>query len=262
MTLSIQTATDTLIASVPGAPFADTVDTIKIGDASQELRGIVVTFLASSAVIGRAAQLGANLIITHEPIFYNHKDETDWLSQHPTYRAKKELIEKHGLVIWRFHDYLHSIPPDSTVMGMLKELGWEAYALPDQPHLCTIPRQTLQTLGEWVQTRLGNRIRVVGDLAMTCEKICVLPGFPVPDMQIGIFEQANVDVLITGEIHEWEVSEYVRDATALGFEKGLIVTGHAASEEPGIKRMLPWIQERLPGVAIHYIPTGSAFHYL
>ena len=91
-----------------------------MGDSSQELTGIVITFLATSDVIKQAAELGANLIITHEPTFYNHPDETDWLRNHPVYEAKRRLIEESHVVIWRFHDYLHSIPPDSTFMGLVR----------------------------------------------------------------------------------------------------------------------------------------------
>ena len=47
MTLTIQNAIDTIIASVPGAPFPDTIDTVKLGDAAQDITGIVVSFLAS-----------------------------------------------------------------------------------------------------------------------------------------------------------------------------------------------------------------------
>src|SRR5688572_5552323 len=107
MTLTIQQAIDAIIADVPGAPFPDTVDTVKIGDPTQLLAGIAITFLASYQVIQQAAQLGANLIITHEPTFYGHLDDTDWLKEDPVYAAKRQLIEQHNLVIWRFHDYLH-----------------------------------------------------------------------------------------------------------------------------------------------------------
>jgi putative NIF3 family GTP cyclohydrolase 1 type 2 len=263
MTLTIQQAIDQIIAAIPGAPFPDTVDTIKAGDPSQELTGILVTFLATCEAIEQAVQLGANLIITHEPTFYNHPDVTDWLSQHPSYKAKRQLIEKSGLVIWRFHDYLHSLPPDSTVMGLLKELNWEANGSPDLPYLCSIQPMTLRELGGWVKKQLGlQTLRVVGDLDSQCERIAVLPGFPPAEFQMGSLGMAGADVLITGEIHEWEISEYVRDATYLGYKKGLIILGHAASEEPGLRRMLPWLEERLPGVAIDFVPTSSLFHQL
>ena len=263
MTLTIQQAIDRIISSIPGAPFSDTVDTIKAGDPSQELTGITVTFLATCEAIEHAVQTGANLVITHEPTFYNHLDTTDWLSDHPSYKAKRRLIEKSGVVIWRFHDYLHSLPPDSTVMGLLKELNWKANGPAERPYLCVIPPMTLRDLGRFVKQQLGLKtIRVVGDLESQCEQIAVLPGFPPAGFQMATLGMDDADVLITGEIHEWEVSEYVRDATYLGHKKGLIVLGHAASEQPGIRLLIPWLEERVPGIAINFLPTESAFQYL
>ena len=263
MTITIQQAIDRLTASVPGAPFPDTVDTVKLGNAAQQITGIAVTFLATCAVIEQAAQSGANLIITHEPTFYNHLDAADWLSADLVYQAKRQLIEKKHLVIWRFHDYLHSLQPDPTLVGLIADLGWEANGSADQPYLCAVPPLTLLELGEWVKNKLGLKtVRVVGDLTMPCQRVAVLPGFPATWYQIGSLSIPGVDVLITGEIHEWETSEYVRDATRLGHSKGVIVTGHAASEEPGMRAVIPWLEERLPGVPVRFIPTGSPFHHL
>ncbi len=261
MTQTIQQAVETIIAAVPGAPFAGTVDTIKTGDASQPVRGVVVTFMATAEVIEKAVQLGANFIITHEPTFYNHPDKTEWLGQHAAYQAKRKLIDENRIVIWRFHDYIHSLQPDPIGLGLLEQLGWEKYAAPDEPHRCTIPPLTLRELGLWVMEHMGlDEIRMVGVSSMICRKIALWPGAPGFETQIGALGQAEVDVLITGEISEWETSEFVRDAVHLGFQKGLIITGHAASEEAGMKRIIPWLQERLPGTIITFIPTGRAIY--
>lgn len=257
MTLSIQDAINTIIAAVPGAPFAETVDTVKTGDVSQTLKTAAVAFTASYQVIQQAVQLGANLLITHEPTFYNHFDSNAGLEADPVYLAKKQLIEQHKLVIWRFHDYFHSILPDQTALGLIEQLGWHTTAT-DQLYWCSIPSQTLRELSQHVQTRLGSKVRVVGNLEMTCAKVAVVPGFPGWEIQLETL--ANVDVLIAGEIHEWEISEYVRDAAAMGYPKGLIVTGHQVSEEAGIQRIVPWLQAQLPGVEMRFIPTSNAFH--
>jgi putative NIF3 family GTP cyclohydrolase 1 type 2 len=263
MTMTIQQAIDTIIAAVPGAPPHDTVDTLKIGDPGQPLTGVVTTFLATCEVIEQAGQLGANLVITHEPIFYNHCDETDWLADKPVYEAKRRLIEQHHIVIWRFHDLLHTLSPDPTVAGLLEEMGWAASALPEQPHICRIPPMPLREVVLTAKTRLGvAALRVVGDLDLACRGIAVLPGCPGRDWQIGALNQPEVDAVITGEISEWETSEYVRDATWLNQGKGLLVLGHAASEEPGMRWVTPWLQARLPGIAIHFVPTGKLFHWL
>jgi len=157
---------------------------------------------------------------------------------------------------------IYIVPPDNTVMGLIEALGWEAPAS-EPADVCNIPPMTLQALAEHIKQRLGlNTIQMVGDPESTCKTVAIMPGFPPSEAQIGILGQPDVDVLITGEIHEWETSEYVRDAAHLGYKKGLIVTGHYASEEPGIKRMVPWLQERLPNISITHVPAGSAFHQI
>jgi putative NIF3 family GTP cyclohydrolase 1 type 2 len=82
------------------------------------------------------------------------------------------------------------------------------------------------------------------------------------ERQIEILSQPEVDVLICGEIHEWETGEYVRDIVHLGHRKALIVIGHAASEEPGMRWIIPWLQKHLPGITIDFMPTGSLFRWL
>lgn len=87
MERTVQEVIEAIVAAVPGAPFPETVDTMKVGDPHQKVTGIVVTFLATYHVIEQAIQHGANLIITHEPTFYNHADEIRWLGGDHVYEA-------------------------------------------------------------------------------------------------------------------------------------------------------------------------------
>jgi putative NIF3 family GTP cyclohydrolase 1 type 2 len=262
--LTIQQAIDSIFFAVPGAPFPGTVDTVKLGDPGQPLKGVAVTFLASIEVIEQALKLGANFLITHEPTFYNHPDETGWLADNPVYAAKRRLAEEAGLVIWRFHDTLHNLVPDPTIAGMALELGWAAFVLPDQSLLCRLPAALpLRQLALHVKERLGaTGLRVVGELDRPCQTIGLIPGSPGVQMQVGVLGTPGVDVIIAGEIFEWETSEFARDARHLAAGKGLIVTGHAASEEPGMRWIVPWLKQRLPGVPVQFVPTVSAFQQL
>jgi len=93
--ITIQSAIDIIMSQIPGVKKGmPTVDTIKIGDAAQEVKGIVTTFMATVEVIEKTIELGANFIVTHEPTFYNHLDQTDWLEKDKVYQYKKELLEK------------------------------------------------------------------------------------------------------------------------------------------------------------------------
>jgi hypothetical protein len=106
--------------SVPWQP--DTVDTFKAGNPDTPITGIAVTMMATLDVLERAAAAGDNLIITHEPTFFDHLDKATGLSageNDAVLREKREFIEKHGLVIWRFHDHWHARNPDGIEVGMV-----------------------------------------------------------------------------------------------------------------------------------------------
>lgn len=44
--------------------------------------------LVITEVIRRTAAKGANLILAHEPIYYNHFNETDWWDDDPVYQFR------------------------------------------------------------------------------------------------------------------------------------------------------------------------------
>ena len=154
-TLTIQTMIDRIVADL-GGPMESTVDTVKCGDTSQPVRGAVTTFMATVPVIRKAARLGANVIFTHEPTFFNHKDEVAFLQQDPVFQAKRRLLEETGMVVYRLHDYPHGlakadllaiargeVSDDPFGVGLLEAMRWQAYADRTFPNFCTIPAVSL-----------------------------------------------------------------------------------------------------------------------
>lgn len=263
MSQTIQDVIDAILARIPGGPLVETVDTVKCGDPSQAVTGIVTTFLASYAVIEKAAALGANFIITHEPTFYNHLDRVDDMAGDAVYEAKRRLLAEHGIVVWRFHDHWHRHEPDGIGLGVVRALGWESYVDEDQIRAIKIPATTLGTLADYVKTRLKiDTVRVVGDLAMPCASVALMVGAPGAEWQIKVLGRDEVDVLLTGEVNEWETSEYARDAVLQGGRKGLIVLGHAQSEEPGMAYLVEWLKPLVGDVPVTHVPVGDAFTYV
>src|SRR5262249_25858575 len=154
-------------------------------DPFQPVTGIVATLVATDEVIDQAIQLKANLIISHETIFYDHPDKVDWLDDDAVYKAKRRKIEAYNLVIWRLHDHIHKMQPDLTVVGLVKALGWENYTRGDDPISCEIPPVTLQQLVLNVKEKLGiSYLRVTGNLNQSCRGIAILPGFMGRDKHI------------------------------------------------------------------------------
>ncbi len=258
-TCTIQEAIETILSAVKVAPLPDTVDTVRTGDPTRPLTGVVTTFMATSAVIPRAAELGANLIITHESPFYTHHDDTAWLTDDAVYQAKRQMIDAHHIVIWRFHDYCHRGEPDGVLMGVLEQLGWEQPTAPvHSPYVATLAPRALSALADEIKTRLGvPSVRVTGPDDLVCRRVGLLVGAPGGRMQMATLQRDDVDAIICGEINEWETSEYVRDADLLGRPKGLIVVGHAASEEDGMAYLARWLRPHLPDVPITHVASGE-----
>jgi putative NIF3 family GTP cyclohydrolase 1 type 2 len=237
-----------------------TIDTFKAGNPDTKVTGIATTFAATLDVLERAAASGKNLIITHEPTFYSHLDGTSALKGDPVYEAKRAFIEKHGLVIWRFHDHWHARRPDGVMVGVAAALGWTAYQDAQNPALFNVPATTTGELASQIKARLGIRtMRVIGEPSMEVTKVALVPGAAPTEMQMKALAREDVQVLIVGESREWETVEYARDAMTEKKNKALIIMGHVPSEEPGMEECARWLKTFLPGVPIEFMAAGEPF---
>ncbi len=259
--ITIQQVIDALLADIPGAPFPQTVDTIKAGDPAQPVKGIVTTMFATDAIIQQAIKLNANFIIAHEPTFYNHLDETAWLGDDPVLRFKRDLLNKHGIVVWRFHDGIHEHKPDGIRMGTMQAMGWAGHYDAANPPLVVLPSDlSLFDLITRFKKGLGiKNVKYIGGLAQRCSRVVLAPGAAGGREQIGLIQQYQPDVVVCGEINEWETSEYVRDARYQGRRLSLIVLGHSVSEEAGMEWLVPVLQKKIPGVQVTHLSSGDAF---
>lgn len=246
-----------------GVPWrTDTVDTFKAGDPDTPVSGIAVTMMATLDVIERAAASGNNLIITHEPTFYNHLDRTSTLDQQhdAVLAAKQAFIAQHHLVVWRFHDHWHARKPDGILLGMTHALGWEKFQNPNQQQLFTLPETSLNDLAASVKSKLHIRVlRVVGDPEMKITKAAFLPGAAGSERQIQQLERDDVEVLLIGETPEWETVEYVADAVSERRRKALIILGHIPSEQAGMEECASWLKTFITETPIAFVPTSEPF---
>ena len=258
--MTVKQVIDLILTTIPGAPFKETVDTIKSGDEGAVVKGIVTTMFATVDVIRQTAALGANFIIAHEPTFYNHRDETAWLDKDQVFQFKDDLLKKHGIVVWRFHDYWHTHRPDGVQMGVLTKLGWQNYYNAENPRMVVLPTMTLADVMKHAKKSLGIRqVRFIGDPKQVCKRIAVMPGAAGGRSQIQLLQAEKPDVLIVGEVAEWETAEYIRDAQAMKLPMSLIVLGHAESEEPGMEWLVSWLQPKVSDIKVTNVPSHYPF---
>lgn len=245
-------------AATGAAPPANTVDTIKAGNPDTVVTGVVVTFMDTYAVLEKTVALGANLVITHEPTFYNHPDDLAALPGDAVTAQKLEYIRAHGLVVWRFHDTWHLMQPDGILAGDVRALGWEKYQDAGNAHLFHLPETTVGALAKEVEQKLGSHaLQVVGDRAMNVRTVGLLPGASGLQKQTRLLGQDGVDVLVAGESAQWEGVAWALDAAAEGRAKALILIGHEASEEAGMEYCAEWLRPILPSVKITWVPAGE-----
>ncbi|MCD1259355.1 Nif3-like dinuclear metal center hexameric protein [Paenibacillus athensensis] len=263
MTVTVQEIVNRLLNPVNDTePVENTVDTLKYGNPDAPVTKIAVTFTATYEVLKMAVDAGAQLLVTHEPTYFNHRDETDWLQGDPVYEGKKKLIEDSGLAVFRFHDYVHDrYEPDGIGHGMLQALDWSAWADPAHPRLVVLEKPTaVKDVAAHIKSKLDiDSLRLIGSPELEVRRISLFPGAPGGERQIQEFRDYDIELMVAGETHEWETNEYVRDAVALGLDKALLIIGHQKSEEAGMQYAVDLLRRLFPSVETVFLPGQVAF---
>jgi len=241
-----------------GVPWREkTVDTFKSGNPDAPVTGIAVTMMATMDVLERASAKGLNFVITHEPTFYSHEDVPEGMPESdPVWAEKRAFIEKHGMVVWRFHDHWHMRKPDGIEAGMVHALGWERYQNAGNQYLFVLPETTVKKLAEEVAKKLDSPVvRVVGEPEAKVTKVGLSPGFAGFVRETHALESDDVQVLLVGETREWETVEYAADAVTQGRKKALIVLGHIPSEQAGMEECTSWLKGFVKDVPVEFVAT-------
>ncbi len=238
-----------------------TCDVLKAGDPNKELKKVAVTMFATVETIKKAKEWGADMLIVHEPTYYDHYEEIEEL---PVVVAKRKLIEESGLTIYRYHDYMHHRSVDQIPEGELYYLGLNGI-VEDTPYsasyMLTLDEPiTAIELANKMENELGiKRVRIAGSRDKKSTKIALCFGTPG-----GVFEllaSEDVEMVLTGEACEWKLAEYARDADALGMNKTLIVMGHIGSERDGMRLLAKRLSENHTEFETRYIECGEVYTY-
>src|SRR3954452_22973570 len=242
-----------------GVPWREkTVDNLIAGTPDTPVKGIATTMMATLEVCKRANAAGKNMVITHESTFFSHQDTLDQLTQDETYLYKRDFLNQHGMAVFHFHDHWHARHPDGIAAGMVRDLGWEKNADPDNLKLLTFPGTPLARFAQDMQAKLGTRtMRVLGDPNLPVKRVITSWGYV--GAGIPLISRAEVDVLVCGETREWELVEYVQDMISAGKKKALIVVGHVVSEQAGMKLCAEWLKPFIPEVPIEFIAAAERF---
>lgn len=265
-----------------GIPIAEehTRDQVLFGSTDALCTGIAVCIYPSVEVIRRAAALGCNLIVSHEALFWNHGDHTDWLAGNTTFEHKRALLEEAGTCVWRNHDHIHAglmidgARRDGIFYGMASELGWTSYieegegeAADRFPCRFSIPTTNARELVNTLITRFGiHGVRALGNLEAPVTRVIVpmhIQGNQNHDRAlIQTMDHDNINMVLAMELVDFTVAEYVRDAAQLGEPRCLVQIGHFNLEELGMRWYARHLKETFPDAPVYMVAAGDGYTYI
>jgi putative NIF3 family GTP cyclohydrolase 1 type 2 len=177
----------------------------------------------------------------------------------PVYAGKNEFIAKHKLVVFRLTQHWNQRKPDPRAQGLAATMAWTKYKAGDDALRYDVPAVTLEALASDMKKRLGTRggIRAIGDRTMTVRRIGLLPGYTM--IQAAIAMLPAVDVIVAGEVQEWESATYAQDVAFAGLKKGFISIGRVVNEAPGMQICADWLKTIVSDVPIKFISAGDPY---
>ena len=239
----------------------DTCDTVKAGDGKREVKKLALAMFATVDVIRAVKEWGADMLIVHEPTYYDHMDV---FGADAVTTEKKKLLDESGITVFRYHDCMHYRVEDLITKGELHYLGLKGKVLPT-PYSASYlfdseePLSALE-LSRRIEECLGvKHIRIAGERHKKSTRFALCFGTPG-----GVFEllkSEDVEIVLVGEACEWMLGEYARDAAALGKNKSLIVMGHIGSERDGMRLLTQALSENYPTLSVRYFESGEVYTY-
>jgi putative NIF3 family GTP cyclohydrolase 1 type 2 len=182
------------------------IDVFLYGDPDVELKNIAVTMMATQEVLEKAVQRGCNLIITHEPLFYNHHHEFQHLLNDAVYMAKEAYLRNNELCVFHLHDNLHHARLDTIAVGMAQKLNWETYRTDERSISFRMPDVKLRHILRDIEVKLEpTAIKYIGDQDVAYENVITSWGFMMMENGVKLINRHENCVLITGETHEWPI---------------------------------------------------------
>ena len=245
-------------------------DGFKAGDPSTVVKGIATTAMATLDVLKQAAKGNNNLVLTYEPTFYGRADgqapsasvagrgPAGFGPEDPVVRAKHEFIEKNSLVVFRLRDHWQARKESDMVAALAAALGWSAHRVKSDDALYEIPGAAAEETVALIRRRLKLRagLRAVGDRKAVTRRVLLHPGPMTPATMWQRYSE--VDMIVAGEVREWENTHYAADMFTAGGKRALVTVGRVVSEDPGMRACAEWLKT-VVDVPAQWVGAGDPY---
>lgn len=263
------------LASVPD----DSVDQIIIGNPDTEIAKIGFCWMPYFETIRDAHQQGINVLVVHEPTFYNHHDLSpgpkEFMPDHhqgagaasaqayqAMIREKAAWIEERHMAIIRCHDVLDVLEGDGIPFSFGRFLGfsredlirqepfYHVYRLPNMPAIeaAGYLASKMKAAGQPGLAFYGDPQRPVSSLAIGTG--CYSDPLVMMDLEADMYVSLN-DVVRT-----WVQCCYSADSGL-----PLVVIDHGTSEDAGMQALCRLVQDKTALPCI-WIPQGCTYRFV
>jgi putative NIF3 family GTP cyclohydrolase 1 type 2 len=244
-----------LLRNSPWVNANDTVDTVKSGDPRRPVKKAGVSWFSSIGDIRAAIRCGCDLLVVHEPTFWEHAaPEQAWRNRGPGIAKSKALAES-GLVVLRAHDCWDNWPEIGIRDSWAKFLGltnrlragtslrWTA--------VYEIPETTLRDFAQQVADRIAmlgeDSVQVIGDPRRKVQRPAVGTGCLGPDQEMVEFGADVLVVCYDGAAY-WHTRERLAEMGV-----GVVTVEHGTCEMPGMMNLRDHLAQQFPAVEFVWI---------
>ena len=231
------------------------------GDPNVEVKGILVSWMATKGAIEKAISEDCNLMVVHEGLFYPYEFQRDnnfekYLTWSVNY-ARLKMLSEHDITVFRAHgtlDRLCILDDFAEALGLPEPTVKRGYI-----RIYDLPPITVEDLALDVKEKLNlNAVRIIGDPHRKINRIGLPWGGLGLSLNISFLESLlryGPQLLIAGETDEYAMY-YVLDA-----DVNVIETGHSVSENIGLKRFVEKLRRDHPKIKIVFYECKKPWHF-
>lgn len=242
-----------LLEKAPWVDPATTVDTVKAGDPTKEIKSVAVGWMSTMANLQLAHEKGCDLFITHEPTFWHHSQDEEPSRTEVPGIAKQKFLDETGLAILRIHDIWDPWPEIGIRDSWATGLGLEKRIAEDpSKYVATyeMHETSLEAFVKHVAMKVAplgqDSVWVIGEPNWRVSHPAVGTGCGTPGLEM-ISEGADVLLVCDDGFSYWSRGERF-------FEMGVasIMVSHATSEMWGMENLALYISKTFPELQVTY----------
>ncbi len=236
---------------------------VLFGQAEIEVKGILVTWMPTLEALYLAIRRKCNLIICHEELLFPYLKERDkkLLKESPNWvanRKRLEIIQKNNLSIVRSHyraDQKFNVDELARTIDLPEPIERDFIA-----RVYKMDRIPLKDFVKLLKERLKiDKIKVIGDLNSHIRKLGIAIGGMGLGVCLGFMERYYVgkcDTVLAGEADEY-AQFYAKES-----KLNLIITGHALSENIGLKVMTRFLKKQFTDIPVVFFENKLPGKYI